>query len=146
MKGDTIAFFKHIEIAAKWKGQAVLQHQELMDLNCRKGTLSCVTVKRGGTDCLGRLQSLHNFPREQFRLLSLGRETGTVSPILRPEERPHSVLKSQPAKGFRQLIRAVMVSSHHCRAFIHHPHFCLLLQSLTNPKKWFFIFLSFLRE
>lgn len=85
-----------------------------------------------GTDCLGRLQSLHNFSREQFRLLSLlRRETGTVSPILRPQERPHSVLKSQPAKGFKQLIRAVMVNSHHCRTFICHPDFCLLLQSLT---------------
>lgn len=45
--GDMITFFKHREIAAKWKGQTVLRPWELMDLNCETGAPSSVTVRAG---------------------------------------------------------------------------------------------------
>ena len=43
-----ITFFKHRAKSAKRKEQSVLRPQELIDLSCRKGALSSVSVKHRG--------------------------------------------------------------------------------------------------
>lgn len=147
LRGDTITFLKHIEIAAKWKGQAVPQLQELMDLNCRKGALSYVTLKHGGQIAWGDCRASIIFQENSLGCcLSLPEDRLAQSVPPWDQRRGHTMsrspLEQQPGKGFRQLIRAVVVNSHHCGAFTCHLPFCLLLQSLTNPKEWFFICLS----
>lgn len=56
-----------------------------------------------GTDRLGRQQSLHNFLREQVRLLSLRNDVSTVGPVLRPGERLYNVLKSLRVTPWKRL-------------------------------------------
>lgn len=145
-EGRHDSLFQTRRNSCKMEGTSCSPASRTNGLKLQERSIKLCNSAMWGTDCLGRLQSLHNFSRDQFRLLSLRREAGTASLILRPEERPHSVLMSQPAKGFRQLTRAVMVNSRHCGAFKCHLHSCFLLQSLTNPKEWFFIFQPFLRE
>lgn len=82
-------------------------------LKLQERSIKLCNTETWGTDCLGRLQSLHNFSREQFRLLSLTprRQTGTVSATLGPEERPYNVMKSLGATAWKRLQTAHKSSS-----------------------------------
>lgn len=117
-----------------------------MDLNCRKGALSYVTVKRGGQIAWGDCRASIIFQESSLGCCLSGQRLAQSVPSWDQRKGHTTSLKSEPGKDFRQLIRAVMVNSHHYGAFICHPHFCLLLQSLTSPKGLFFICLSLIRE